>query len=86
MKNPKWKLKRRLYWKDKISQTIFKDIQNYSRRISKIPFVIFLTYKENNPDIEQYWKLITNKYFDRRNIFAYKFPSLPEEKDVIYKK
>jgi hypothetical protein len=63
---------------DKISQAIFKDIHNFSRGSSKIPFVFFLTYKENNPDIDQYWNLITNKFFDRRNVFAYKFPSSPE--------
>lgn len=71
---------------DKDSKEIFKDIQNYSRCTSKLPFVIFLTKKENKPDIEQYWELITNSFFDRRNIFAYKFPSRPEERSIIYEK
>lgn len=71
---------------DEISKTIFKDIQNYSRCTSKLPFVIFLTKKENNPDIEQYWPLITNSFFDRRNIFSFKFPTRQEERDKIYDK
>lgn len=71
---------------DDISKTIFTDIQNYSKLISKQPFVIFLTKKENNPDIEQFWPLITNQFYDRRNLFALKFPSRPEEADKIIEK
>ena len=71
---------------DDISKTIFTDIQNYSPLISKQPFVIFLTKKENNPDIEQFWPLITNQFYDRRNLFALKFPSRPEEADKVIEK
>lgn len=71
---------------DENSKKIFKDIQNYSRCASKSPFVIFLTYKDNNPDCEKLWDLISNKFFDRRNFYSFKFPSTNEEKQVIDKK
>ena len=71
---------------DDNSKNIFKDIQNYSRLASKQPFVIFLTKKENKPDIEEYFPLITNTCFDFRNIFAFKFPTRDEEKKIIYQK
>ena len=71
---------------DDNSKKIFNDIQNYSKLILKQPFVLFLTKKENDPDIEEFWPLITNQYYDRRNIFALKFPSIPEEREIINKK
>ena len=53
---------------------------------SKLPFVIFLTKKESNPGIEVFWELIKNKFFDKRNVFVFQFPSHPEEKVIIHKK
>ena len=66
---------------DKDSKLILKDIQNYTRCTSKLPFIIFLTLKEDNPDIEIFYDLIENKFFDVRNLFAYKFPQTLEEKN-----
>lgn len=71
---------------DKDSKIIFKDIQNYTRCTSKLPFIIFLTLKEDNPDIEIFYDLIENKFFDIRNLFAYKFPKTLEEKSQLKKK
>lgn len=70
---------------DDDSKKIFKDIQNYSRCTSKLPFVIFLTHKDNNPDIEILWELITNKFFDRRNLYSFKFPSCIVKKKIYMK-
>ena len=70
---------------DDDAKKIFKDIQNYSRCTSKLPFVIFLTHKDNNPDIEILWELITNKFFDRRNLYSFKFPSCIVKKKYIWK-
>ena len=71
---------------DKDSKLILKDIQNYTRCTSKLPFIIFLTLKEDNPDIEIFYDLIENKFFDVRNLFAYKFPQTLEEKNQLKKK
>ena len=71
---------------DKDSKLIFKDIQNYTRLTSKLPFIIFLTLKEDNPDIEIFYDLIENKFFDVRNLFAYKFPQTLDEKSQLKKK
>ena len=72
--------------KDEISKTTFTDVQNFSRCASKMPFIVFLTLNENSPDIEIYYDLITNKFFDVRNLYAYKFPNSLEEKNILRKK
>ena len=68
---------------DKDSKNIFKDIQNYTRCTSKLPFIVFLTLKEDNPDIEIFYDSIGNKFFDIRNLFAYKFPQTLEERNQL---
>lgn len=71
---------------DKVSKKIFDDIQKYTYKTSKMPFTIFLTKEESNPDIEQYWDLITNKFYDRRNLYAFKFPTSSEERKNLFDK
>ena len=71
---------------DKISKQIFDDIQKYTFKLAKMPFTIFLTKKQENPNIEQYWDLVTNKFYDIRNLYALKFPNTVEEKTSIYNK
>lgn len=66
---------------DEISKNIFKDIQNYSRCTSKLPFVIFLTKKESNPDIEVFWELIKNNFLiEEMYLFFINFPLIQKKK------
>lgn len=71
---------------DKISKQIFDDIQKYTFKLAKMPFTIFLTKKEENPNKEQFWDLVTNKFYDIRNLYALKFPNTVGEKTDIYNK
>lgn len=59
----------------------FSQFQNFTTQISKQPLILFLTKEEENPNIEELYSLITNYYFDKRNIYALKFPSISEEKE-----
>ena len=55
--------------------------QNFTTQISKQPLILFLTKEEENPNIEELYTLITNYYFDKRNIYALKYPSISDEKE-----
>jgi predicted GTPase len=59
---------------DEKSKLFFEDIQNISEQKSNQPFILFVT-KEEDPDIKDLYKLITNEYFDKRGLYATKFPS-----------
>ena len=66
---------------DKDSILAFKFFQNLGK--PKQPIILFLTKKEKNPNVLQLFKFITNEYFDKRNIYAYKFSSNEEEIENI---
>ena len=59
---------------DKNSKLFFKRFQNFSNQKSKQPFILFIT-KEEEPKVETLFNLITNEYFDKRTIYALKYPS-----------
>ena len=61
---------------DENSKLFFKHFQNFSIQKSKQPFILFITKKEQEPKVETLFSLITNEYFDKRTIYAYKYPSL----------
>jgi len=46
------------------------------------PFILFTTTKEENPDVTQLYKFITNEYFDKRILHALKYPELNNEVDT----
>mgnify|MGYP002626696933 CR=1 FL=1 len=68
---------------DEDTQKVFKFFQDFTKIKAQQPFIIFLTKQENNPDIKNLLKLVTNEYFDKRNISAYKFPTNEEEIEKI---
>ena len=70
---------------DEDSLKAFKFFQGYTYNLNQQPFILFLTKKDNTPDVLTLFKFITNNYFDKRNIFAYKFPTNEEEIEDIHK-
>ena len=65
---------------DKDSELAFKYFQGFTNIKSQQPFIFFLTKKDKNPDVTSLFKFYTYEYFDKRNVFAYKFPDGEEEK------
>lgn len=61
---------------DEKSILFFKHFQNFSNQKSKQPFILFITKEEQEPKVEALFDLITNEYFDKRTIYALKYPSL----------
>ena len=61
---------------DEKSILFFKHFQNFSNQKSKQPFILFITKEEQEPKVETLFNLITNEYFDKRTIYALKYPSL----------
>ena len=64
---------------DDDSKLAFKFFQNLSEKRSAQPFLLFLTKKEENPNVEEFYESITNEFFDKRNVFAFKFPKNEHE-------
>ena len=67
---------------DKSSQMFFKHFEKFSQQKSMQPFILFLTKKEENPDITKLYKFITNEYLDKRNLYALKYPDLNNEEET----
>ena len=68
---------------DENSKKLFKFFHNISEIKNKQPFILFLTKQEDNPKVEQFYELITNEFYDKRNLFAFKFPKNEYEKIKI---
>ena len=67
----------------KDSEIAFKSFQGFTKIFAQQPFLLFLTKKENVPKISNLFKLVTNEFFDKRNVFAYKYPTNDEEIEKI---
>ena len=63
----------------------FNFFQDFTYVKNQQPFILFLTKKDNNPNVIDLFKYITNEYYDKRNVFAYKFPTNEEEIENIHK-
>lgn len=63
---------------DENTKLFISHFQSSTRQKIKQPFILFLTLKEENPNIKCLYNQITNKYFDKRNLNALRFP---EEND-----
>ena len=59
---------------DEDSKSAFKYFQDFSNIRSQQPFILFLTKKDDNPKILELFQFITNEFFDKRNVYALKFP------------
>ena len=71
---------------DEKSILFFKHFQNFSNQKSKQPFILYITKEEQEPKVEALFNLITNEYFDKRTIYALKYPSLingDENKNIL---
>ena len=44
---------------------------------------MFLTKKNNNPNIFTLFQFLTNEFFDKRNVTSFKFPANDEEKKIV---
>ena len=68
---------------DEDSKLSFKYFQNFSVKKSSQPFILYLTKNEENPNVEEFYQLIDNEFFDKRNLYSFKFPSSNEEKTKV---
>ena len=68
---------------DEDSKISFKYFQNFSVKKSSQLFILYLTKNEENPNVEEFYQLIDNEYFDKRNLYSFKFPSSNEEKTKV---
>jgi len=66
---------------DKESISFFNQFQNISDQKSSQPFILFITKKEENPNVKDLYKFITNEYFDKRTLFSTKYPSVDNEEE-----
>ena len=67
---------------DEESKLFFNHFQKYTNQKSKQPFILYLTKNESKPDIKQLYDLIDNEYFDKRTMFALKYPSKDNENQI----
>ena len=71
------------YLLDEDSKLAFKYFQGFSNNISQQPFILFLTKKDVNPKISDLFQFITNEFFDKRNVYALKYPKNKGENEKI---
>ena len=62
---------------DKLLNENTKSVFTFFQRLNEIilnpqPFILFLTKNEENPKIKELHKFITNEYYDKRNLYAFK--------------
>ena len=68
---------------DEDSKMAFNYFQGFSEEKTKQPFILFLTKKEDNPNVQNLFQFVTKEFFDKRNVFAYKFPTNDKETEEI---
>ena len=68
---------------DEESKLAFNFFQGFSELRGSQPFIFFLTKKEEKPNIQNLFPLVTNEFFDKRNVYAFKFPTNDEELQII---
>ena len=59
---------------DESTKMFISHFQSSTSQKIRQPFILFLTQKEEKPNIKCLYSHITNKYFDKRNLAAIKFP------------
>ena len=70
---------------DNESIIAFHAIQELSTIKYKQPFILFLTKSNDYQRFRLFFPQATNEFFDKRNLYAYKFPTNEDEKDKINK-
>lgn len=66
---------------DEDSLLFFKYFEKYSEQKSKQPFILYITKEDDEPKVEQLYDKITNAYFDKRTLYALKYPTLTNENE-----
>ena len=64
---------------DEDSKKAFKYFQGFTKIRDQQPFILFITKKDINPKIIDLFPFISNEFFDKRNIYALKYPTNDEE-------
>ena len=67
---------------DEDSILFFKHFEKFTTQRVKQPFILYITKEEENPKVEQLYDKITNEYFDKRTLFALKYPNLVNENET----
>lgn len=67
---------------DEKSKLFFSYFEKFTNQKAKQPFILFLTKKDENPKVEILYKYITNEYFDKRTLYALKYPSINNENET----
>ena len=70
-----------LYLKE--AKLAFKFFQGFTKINGQQPFIFFLTKRNYNPDVTELFSYIDNECFDRRNVYAFKFPKNDKEYEII---
>ena len=70
---------------DEDSKLAFNFFQGFSEIRACQPFIFFLTKKDEKPHIQNLFPLVTNEFFDKRNVYAFKFPTNDEELIIFNK-
>ena len=65
---------------DEDSQLAFKYFQGFSDKRGQQPFLLFLTKKDDNPKASNLFQFVENEFFDKRNVYAFKYPK--NDKDI----
>ena len=60
--------------------------QGFNEKKTIQSFILFLTKKEENPNVQNLFQLVTKELFGRKNIFAHKFPTNDKEIQKFFKK
>ena len=61
----------------------FNIFKNFHKLKQNNHLILFLIKKDNNPKIFDLFQFITNEFFDKRNVYAFKFPRNEEEIEKI---
>lgn len=64
---------------DEDSKLAFDFFHKFSKKRTEQPFILFLTKKDKNPNIINLFQFVSEEYFDKRNVYAYKFPFEDDE-------
>jgi len=68
---------------DEDSKLAFDFFQGFNYIKSSQPFILFLTKKDDKPNIQSLLQTVTYEFFDKRNVYAFKFPTNEDEATKI---
>lgn len=66
---------------DEDSKMAFNYFQGFNEKKTIQSFILFLRKKEENPNVQNLFQLVTKEFFDKRNVFKHKFPSKKRQRN-----